>query len=113
MNRIKNRWNVGIEDQKETEAFIFASLAAIDKAIKFVGEFGEEALYEGEEFGQEVLGLSFAGGLASASGRLPTADLLRIKAQLGNTSADLLAVVEDDDDDDGDDYTVDTIPVNV
>lgn len=50
-----------IERIKEAEFFIFVSLAAVGKALRYLGELDLERVYQDDQFLAEIEGLDFAG----------------------------------------------------
>jgi len=52
-----------LEELKETETMVFASIAAIIRAARYAEENNSEITYRGDEFMQHVKGLTFAGGM--------------------------------------------------
>jgi len=58
-----------IEEQRETETMIFASIAAVMRAAHFASEGSAEIVYLDDEYMQEVKGLVFAGGMAGTLGQ--------------------------------------------
>lgn len=66
-----------LEDLRETEVFVFASLAAVHNAIDFMSKSGEIQVYKDREYVTEISGLSFAGGTLLGAGGVTAANLLR------------------------------------
>lgn len=50
-----------LEDLRETEVFVFASIAAVHNAIDFMADSGEVEVYQDRSYIKEIAGLSFAG----------------------------------------------------
>ena len=82
-----------IEEQKEVETMVFASIAAIFRAAKFTAEGSSEVVYLDDDFMKEVKGLTFAGGMIGTMGQADNED-----------SAE-------DDDDDLDDFDLSLIHI--
>lgn len=57
-----------IEEQRETETMVFASIAAIMRAARFSAEGSAEITYEDDAYMAEVNGLTFTGGMAGTMG---------------------------------------------